>query len=110
VLEQVLNIKEIGFPQFLPLRDSWSIGWTVLLKIKEIFMIFVLQIFRTLTTNFKAWTHVFRPLMNRLKLFKTSFLSCSMGKKIEAKFSYSFYACIALFWTILFLSLPKVYL
>ena len=61
----------------LLLRDSWSIGWTILLKIKGIFMIFVLQTLRTLTTNFKEWIHVFRPLMNRLKLFKTNF----MGRK-----------------------------
>ena len=33
-----------------------------------------------------------------------------MGKKIEAKFCNSFYACIDLFWTIMFSSLPKVYL
>jgi len=75
-------------------------------KNKEIFMIFVLQIFITLTTDFKAWTHVFRPLMNILKLFKTSFLSCSMGKKIKAKFIYLY----CFIWTILFSSLPKVYL
>jgi len=63
-------------------------------------------------TNFQNLDnrHVFRPLMNELKLFRTSFLSCIMGKKIDAKFCYSFYACIALFWTILFSSLPKVYL
>ena len=73
-------------------------------------MIFVLQTSRILTTDFKAWIQVFKPLMNRLKLFKTNFLSCSMGKKIEAKFCYSFYAYIALFWTIMFLFFPEVYL
>jgi len=85
VLEQVLNIKEIRLLRCLPLRLTWSIGWIALLKTKGICMIFELQIFRTLTTNFNAWIHFFRPLMNRLKLFRTIFLSCSMGKKIEEK-------------------------
>jgi len=55
-----------------------------LLKITGIFMIFVLQTFITLTTDFKTWIRVFRPVMNKLKLFKTNFLSCGIGKMIEA--------------------------
>jgi len=54
VLEKVLETKEIEFSQSPLLRDLWSIGWTALLKIKGIFMIFVLQIFITLMTDFKA--------------------------------------------------------
>jgi len=50
--------------------------------IKELIMNFAWQ-------SFKAW-------MRRLKLCKTSYLSCNMAKKIEENFKLSFY-----FWFII---------
>jgi len=85
MLEQVLDIKGMGLPQCLLLRDTWWIGLMALWKIKEISMIFVSQISRTLTTDSRAWTLAFRPLMNRLKLFRIRFLSYNMERKTEGK-------------------------
>jgi len=51
----------------------------------------------------------FQNFDNRFQSMDTCFQTL-MGEKIEDKFCYSFYAWIALFWTIMFSSLPKVYL
>jgi len=85
MLEQVLNIKGMGFPQCLLLKDTWWIDLMVLLKIKEFSMIFVCQIAKTLTTDSRAWTLAFRPWINRLKLFRTRSLSCNMARMTEEK-------------------------
>jgi len=45
----------------------------------------LLQISRTLTTDSRAWTLAFRPLMNRLKLFRIRFLSYNMERKTKGK-------------------------
>jgi len=41
--------------------------------------------FQEAIIDFKAWIHIFKLLMNRLKMLRIKFLSCSMEKKTEEK-------------------------
>jgi len=61
MLEQVLDIKGMRFPQCLLLKDTWWIELMTLLKIKEISMIFVLQISRTLQLILEHGHSLFDP-------------------------------------------------
>jgi len=66
VLEQVLDIKGMGLPQCLLLRDTWWIGLMALRKIKEISMICVTN-FQNIDNRFQSMDSRFQTLDKQIE-------------------------------------------